>query len=495
MPLTPIILIGEQKKVLFLPPIEPIQIKGVAGSGKTTVALYRAKHLIETQNNLFQETRVVIFTFNTTLTAYIEAIKSQISGGYQKDTEEIIKRSTPGLNVQVINFHKWAYRFLASKGINAFIDFNTFKTFQHTTISKYVTKLFLANPTNNVLKKRVEFFLEEISWMKGKLFDYKNDYYNSPRTGRGTTDRVTKVDREFIWQVFEGYNKDLKDARKLDFDDYAIFCLREIEKDKTFVAPYTHIIVDEAQDLNKAQILTISKIVSDKTRSISIIADAAQRIYKSGFSWTEVGIEVRGNRTLSLKKNYRNTEAISLAAVSLLKHDPDQSEFTEAETARKGGKMPQISYFKNWTEESNHILKELRKLDYQNQLTVLLHRDWQGIRKILDFLTYHSIESEIINENAIINFYNKKVKICTLSSVKGLEFENVFITEVNDNVIPYPSGFNDADDDIHISTERRLLYTSMTRARDLLFLSSNGKASRYLAEIDKKFVEEIGSLI
>lgn len=46
MSLKPIILKGEQKRVLFLPATDPIQIKGVAGSGKTTVALYRAKHLL-----------------------------------------------------------------------------------------------------------------------------------------------------------------------------------------------------------------------------------------------------------------------------------------------------------------------------------------------------------------------------------------------------------------------------------------------------------------
>ncbi len=65
--LKPIKLKGEQKNVLFLPPTNPIQIKGVAGSGKTTVALYRTKHLLETQSNLFQEAKIVIFTFNRTL--------------------------------------------------------------------------------------------------------------------------------------------------------------------------------------------------------------------------------------------------------------------------------------------------------------------------------------------------------------------------------------------------------------------------------------------
>lgn len=494
MPLKPIVLIGEQKKVLFLPPIEPIQIKGVAGSGKTTVALYRAKHLIETQNNLFEETKVAIFTFNTTLTAYIEAIKSQISGGYQKDSDEIIKRTNPGLNVKVINFHKWAYKFLTEKGISAFIDLKTFKGFQTATVCKYVSKLLNENPTNNVLKKRTEFFLEEISWMKGKLFTEKNDYLDSPRTGRGTTDRVTKPDREFIWIIFDGYNSDLKASGKLDFDDYAIRCLEEIQKDKAFVAPFTHIIVDEAQDLSKAQILTISKIVSDTTRSISIIADAAQRIYKSGFSWTEVGIEVRGNRTLSLKKNYRNTEAISLAATSLLNHDPDQSEFTMAEPARKGGHKPQVANFNSWSEESTYILAELGKLNYKNELTVMLHRDWNGMKNIQSLLSGKGIQCEIINESSIINFENGKIKICTLSSVKGLEFDNVFVTDVSEGVIPFPSGFNDENDDIQISTERRLLYTSMTRAREKLFLTSNGNPSRYLLEIDASLVDKVGTL-
>jgi DNA helicase IV len=94
-------LIGEQKKVLFLPPQNPIQIKGVAGSGKTTVALYRAKHLLETQSNLFQEAKIVIFTFNKTLAAYIKAVSPLISGGYNKDSDIIEPFSKKGLNVDI----------------------------------------------------------------------------------------------------------------------------------------------------------------------------------------------------------------------------------------------------------------------------------------------------------------------------------------------------------------------------------------------------------
>lgn len=492
MALKEITLTGKQKRVLFLPEKEAILIKGVAGSGKTTVALYRAKHLIETQKNLFQEARVVIFTFNKTLTTYITSIKHLISGGYQKDSDERVVRSKPGLNVQIINFHSWAYRFLVNRGIAAWIDLKSLPILKQTIIKKHIDRLLIANPTSSILKKRIDFFIEEISWMKGKLLLDKNDYLNATRTGRGTADRVTKADREYIWEIFEEYNKEMKKNGKLDYDDYAIYCLNAIDNDPSFTPPYTHIIVDEAQDLSKAQILTISKIVSPNTKSISIIADVAQRIYKTGFSWKEVGIEVRGNRTFILDKNYRNTEAILLSANSLLSHDPDPSEFTQAEPGRKGGEKPVIGLFSNWIEEAKYLIRTLKSIDYQTGSTVLLHRDWNGMRKVNELLCSNKIESEIINENSTIDFANGKIKICTLSSVKGLEFDYVFIIDVNDDIIPYPTGFEDEDDEVQISTERRLLYTSMTRAKEKLFILSSGKPSQYLAEIDKNLVDYVG---
>ena len=91
-------------------------------------------------------------------------------------------------------------------------------------------------------------------------------------------------------------------------------------------------------------------------------------------------------------------------------------------------------------------------------------------------------------------FDNDQIKLCTLSSIKGLEFENVIIIDLNDDIIPYPPGFNDDEDEFHISTERRLLYTAMTRARERLYLLSSDDPSRYLFEIDKKLVEMVGPM-
>lgn len=483
-----ITLIGEQKKVLFLSPTNPIQIKGVAGSGKTTVALYRAKHLLETQANLFAETKIVIFTYNKTLAAYISALKPYISGGYQKDSDEISPKTPDGLNVQIINFHSWAYHF-------AGIQFDqTIMQWKQIEIIEEIINSISSN-TSNVLEKSAEFFQEEISWMKGKLFKTKEEYLDATRTGRGTSDRITKIDKEVIWEVFEKYNLELKSQGKVDFDDYAILALKKIEANPSFIAPYSHIIIDEAQDLNKAQILTISKLVDEQTNSLSIIADAAQRIYKSGFIWSEVGINVRGGRTIEFKKNYRNSIHIAKAALSLLDKEQDKSEFTTVETALKGGEKPKVAYFSDFDEQLSHLNEELiilRKNDNINN-TVVLHRSTSGVKHVKEFLDANGFTTELVKSNLPVNYGSDSIKICTMSSVKGLEFNNVFIIDLNDNIIPYPPGFIETDDEFHISTERRLLYTCMTRARNNLYLFSSDKQnpSRYLYEIDNTLLDDI----
>lgn len=483
-----ITLKGEQKKVLFLPSSNPIQIKGVAGSGKTTVALYRAKHLLETEANLFNETKIVIFTYNKTLAAYITAIKPYINGGYQKDNDEIKPRTNDGLNVQIINFHSWAYHF-------ADIQYDqTIKQWKQIELIENIINT-ITSDSSKILEKSAEFFLEEISWMKGKLFKTKDEYLEAARTGRGTSDRVTKVDKEVIWIVFERYNQELKLLGKVDFDDYAILALKKIETDSNFVPPYSHIIIDEAQDLNKAQILTISKLVDEQTNSLSIIADAAQRIFKSGFVWSEVGINVRGGRTIEFKKNYRNSVHIARAAISLLEKEQDKSEFTTIETATRDGEKTKIGYYLDFLEQMKNVNNQLKSLKSNNQLhnTVILHRSTSGVNNIKTYLNDNGFSTELVKSNLPVDYGSESIKICTMSSVKGLEFNNVFILDLNDDIIPYPPGFIESDDEYHISTERRLLYTCMTRARNTLFLfsSDNSNPSRYLKEIDTSLLEDI----
>ncbi|MFV0330493.1 MAG: UvrD-helicase domain-containing protein [Dysgonomonas sp.] len=502
----PIKLTGEQKNVLFLPPKNPIQIKGVAGSGKTTVALYRAKHLLDSHSDLFSETKVAIFTYNKTLAEYIRQISHRIEGGYQHDSNDLIPLSEPGFDVTITNFHKWAFRFLESNGIKlSEIVFNNGypdrigKTISTETQLEILNSIKSHYIESAIVKKTAEFFRDEISWIKGKLIDNETEYLDAKRTGRGTNDRVLKEDKIIIWKIYGEYEKYLREKGLYDFDDYAIYSLKLINETTDFNPPFSHLIIDEAQDLNKAQILVLTKLVSPETNSISIIADAAQRIFKSGFTWAEVGLNVRGARTVEFKKNYRNTVHIARAALSLLDKEPDKTDFTIVETALKGDKKPILGYFENQKTQLNYLKEELEKLRNENNLndTVILHRSNSGVDTVAQDLTNSGFSIEHIKKtkNQTVNYNSNSIKVCTLSSIKGLEFTSVFIIDLNEGVIPYPPGFNDEDDEYHISTERRLLYTAMTRARSNLYLLTSGDPSRYINEINSDLVEIYSELL
>lgn len=478
-------LVGEQKRILFLPPINPVAIKGVAGSGKTTVALYRAKHLVETYQDLFEESNIIVFTYNKSLAKYMEVILPYIPGGYQKDKDELLPTTT-GLKIKIMNFHKWAYHFLTeNKGLNL-------KTLDEGQIYEMVNRARKKySSANKIANKSPYFFINEISWINGHLIKTEEEYMTIRRTGRGVTDRVTKLDRPIIWSIYQDYTQAKKNIGYVDFDDYALLCLMVLnEGDRK----YSHIIIDEAQDLSKAELTVLGKLVRESTQSISIIADAAQSIYKSGFSWSDVGMNIRG-RSLQLSKNYRNTLEIAKAAYSLLDKEPEQSDFTPPTLSdERHGDKPIIAYFKDESQQNSYlcnIINNIRKAHSTDSIVVL---NWNSrkLNELDKLLRTNNIPCKKIKDDDISD-NNTYVNICTMSSIKGLEYDVVIITGLNDEY-PFLVGVDDDDKEEQVSRQRRLLYVSMTRAKDRLYLFSYGIPSFYLKEIDRNLVSVINDI-
>jgi superfamily I DNA/RNA helicase len=470
-----ITLVGEQRKVLTLSHEGPIQIKGAAGSGKTTVAVYRACHLMDTHADMFEPSKVAIFTFGTTLSAYLSTLTHSLNANDYS-------------SMKIINFHKWAFAFIRQNGSDLYG-----KTLFDNQIQSILFPIIRSIPqtTENarILSKSLDFFTDEISWLKGKLINSKEEYISTVRSGRGTTDRVTAKDREAIWEVFTKYNQELLKQGKVDFDDYALLALKIIEqKGSAFVPPFTHLVIDEAQDLNKAQMAVLVKIVSKTTNSITIIADAAQRIYKSGFSWKEVGLNVAGGRTIEFKINYRNPQPVAKAALSLLAKDNDSEEFTSVEVNTTAGDKPVIKKCNSSFEEYTFIATRIQKirLNSPDETICILHRTNKGLDNAVRQLVSLNIEVVKVKAN---DRASSAVKALTMQGVKGLQFDHVIILDLNDNNLPILSGFSEPNDDLHLTTERRLLYTCMTRTMKSLLITYSGTPSRYIAEIDPSLIE------
>ncbi|MCB1948381.1 3'-5' exonuclease, partial [Nitrosomonas sp.] len=206
-----------------------------------------------------------------------------------------------------------------------------------------------------------------------------------------------------------------------------------------------------------------------------------------------VNMNVRGGRTKQLKKNYRNTRQIAAAAMSLIDFETDKTEFTELECAVRDGDIPQYAYFDSFHSQMEYVCLILKNYNLVESPTVILHRNRSELNNIAAYLTRHGITTEVVHKD-FEDFGNNSVKICTLSSVKGMEFDNVIIVDLNDDIIPFPPGFTDPNDDYHISTERKLLYVAMTRARERLYMFSSGEPSRYLDEIDPETILNLNEL-
>ena len=147
------------------------------------------------------------------------------------------------------------------------------------------------------------------------------------------------------------------------------------------------------------------------------------------------------------------------AALSLLENEEDKSEFTVVETALSGGEKPTLSLLEDFDKQLAYLKAELLTLKNMGKIssTIVLHRTNDGVRRIQSYLNTSGFQTELVRSNQPVKYESDSIKICTMSSIKGLEFDNVFIMDLTDEIIPYPPGFSETDDEFHISTERRLL--------------------------------------
>lgn len=182
---------GIQLEVLDLKPIGHNVVLGTAGSGKTTLAIYRAIGLA----NYSPKDNILLITFNTTLVKYLEAI---------------VGSELPP-NIHVRNYHKFARGYLASRGkmprwngiVSGIEDGDTKKLL---LIRQALENLRSQNPANNTYKRDDTVFLEEISWIEKMGITTLSEYEAMERIGRSDT-RIKRENRKYFYAVYEEYKK------------------------------------------------------------------------------------------------------------------------------------------------------------------------------------------------------------------------------------------------------------------------------------------------
>ena len=485
----------EQRRIVELEPGGHMLVKGVAGSGKTTVAVRRIPFLL---NHYCHEKddRVLLVTFNKTLRNYIKFLYNKV-----EDETEYQTQLFDGVNqdVTITTIDSLMNRYFQHCRKAEGVALNFDRKLEYSTMIFAINQVREQHPDIKMISpKNSNFLLDEINWIKACNIDDEEMYQNIDRIGRasggkGIPQKLEKNSelRGAIFKLMISYDKLLRQQGYVDFKRMNILALNQAR-----IAPmekYTHILIDESQDLTKVQLEFLRCIYQEKKySSIMFVADNTQSIYSDswlgkGRPYTTIGYDMSG-RSRTLSKNYRTTTEISRAAYGLIEHDENiknNVDFVRPSLIDRSGHPPVYRYFRGKEAELEWLASEIEELqgDYGNSDICIVARLNRSVETAKDYLEKSGIPCEILNQQKP-DFDSDKVKLVTFHSIKGLEFRVIFLMDLNEGVIPNTIHVDYDDEDTVESEERRLFYVGMTRANELLYMSSSGKPSKFIRELD-----------
>lgn len=454
-----------QRKIVNRDFLGPARVLGGAGTGKTVVAMHRAKRLAA---DLPTGKQVLFTTYTRNLADDIRENLRKIASVDQ------MKR------IEVINLDAWVASFLHDQGYEYNISYGD-------ELDKvWVDAIAQAGGALDYTKN---FYIDEwIKVVQAQEAYTKEKYIKASRIGRGL--RLDRIKRMKVWEVFEEY-MNLLDERKLRDSEFAMYECRIILEKQFSAGRYEHIIVDEGQDLSPSAFRLIRALAGEPHQNdIFIVGDAHQRIYRNKAILSKCGINVRG-RARKLRINYRTTEEIRKYAFGLLKgvsFDDMDEEYDDGDNCQSltHGEKPVIQKFNTPEEEMEFIVKEIKDLEaagVPRKDICLVARTHKLINGYKDGLRNNGIDVFEITTNKVDDRSRDEVRIATMHRVKGLEFNYIFAAGVNNKALP--NGVrSDFSDDVSLeefeTEEKCLLYVALTRARAGAYVTCYGTMSNLI---------------
>ena len=398
----------------------PVKLTGGAGTGKTVVAMRRAKHLVE---HMKPGQKPVFFTTYTK--ALIRNIASTFAS--QKLAAEKLK---------VSNLHKFALSF--AKDIHLMPD-NTRFIFDTKEIKahwqefvRYLGEIpfdaaFLQAEYEQVIQEQHILSLDQ--------------YLAVERKGRG--DALVASKRTIVWNLFEQYDLFLFRDSKVPFRDLIFKIIKALEDDNS-LAPFSHIVCDEVQDFTNLELRFLRKLVAEGPNDLFLTGDPFQNIFGRVINFSQSGINIRGKRSSRLKINYRTTEEIRSFAVSML----DGFEYNDfsgniadisGDASRLNGYDPQYYHFGERQEELDFILRFLQdsfgKIGMHEVCITASSRP--EMEELEQFLKQNKIAFINLSDVEDLSNNQGKVILGNMHKLKGLEFKNILFTGLQKSRFPY----------------------------------------------------------
>lgn len=457
----------------------PVRVRGVSGSGKTCIAVHRARYLARRYDGL-----VFLVTYNQSLKLLLQSLIRDLCG------------------VELPAIHFWTIQELARGFFEQLTGERALPVVADAKRKEVFSSLrqgaqFVAGPIRAFERQHPPLFLEnEVAFVRNRYaISNRRSYLEDDLSWRA--DAVGPDDREVVLQVVDAYEEELRDRGILDADGVLLECLKLLEEQQrkrraaTPVAWYLFgagggsaapvlpgprsIVADEMQDFSQNELRLLAALVpQDQPDTLFLVGDGEQRVYRRGFSLAAAGIDTT-RRAFALTKSYRNSREIMDAAHAVIEH----YTFAELDSnirekplrpdyPARTGERPRLVKFP--TEEAEvawvakDVFRELADNGLQPGEILLVSGSPRHREELRDALQRLGTPACDLREDVELD--SSRVKISTIESAKGHECSVVYVAGVVEGSIPYLP-IDDEGERINASR----LYVAMSRARDRLCLT------------------------
>jgi UvrD-like helicase C-terminal domain len=313
------------------------------------------------------------------------------------------------------------------------------------------------------------------------------EYLSVPRLGRDR--RLGSKQREQFWPVFAAARASLESRGFYTWPGVFTAVTRHFAEKPA--KPFSHIVIDEAQDLGVPELRFIAAIAPEGKNALFFSGDLGQRIFQQPFSWKALGVDIRG-RAATLKVNYRTSHQIRRAADKLL--PGPQRDVDGVVEERKGtvsvfnGPEPTIITSEDETVETNAVaafIKDALAAGIAPREIGVFTRAPETLNRAR--AAVHSAGAEALELSDRTDDPGERVSIGTMHLAKGLEFKAVAVMACDEDALPLRSRIDAAADEAELEdvydTERQLLYVAATRARDRLLVTGVKPGSEFLRDL------------
>lgn len=366
----------------------PCLVIAGAGSGKTKVLTHKIAYLIGEKKVHPWDILAITFTNKAA-----NEMKERIAKLIGEDAKDIWMGTFHSICVRILR------KFIDRIGFdNSFIIFDT--SDQRTLVKSCLKDLAI---DDKMFTDRA--VLSEISNAKNEMLDPMQ--YQARANG--------DFRKEKISNVYELYQKRLKDNNAIDFDDIINYTIKILLENVDILEYYTnkfkYVLVDEYQDTNKAQ-FTLVTMLASKHGNITVVGDNDQGIYS--FRGADISNilnfekDFPGTKIIKLEQNYRCTGNILKVANSVIKNNEVKYK-KELWTQNEEGNLPKIYQAENEYDEGSYIVEQIEHLKreeyYKYSDFAVLYRMNTQSRAIEDILRRENIPYKIIGG---LKFYERK---------------------------------------------------------------------------------------